>query len=56
MNILIPFHSISNPPKARQAKKTAQENKNVKRAAPVEILKPHQSRKNNDCTCFASRQ
>jgi hypothetical protein len=31
----------SNPPKDRQAQKAAQKNKSVKRAAPVEILKPH---------------
>jgi hypothetical protein len=34
----------ANPPKVRQAQKPAQK-KNVKRAAPVEILKPHTSRK-----------
>jgi hypothetical protein len=39
MNILIPC--ARNPPKVRQTPKPAQKNKNVKRAAPVEILKPH---------------
>jgi hypothetical protein len=41
LNVNEHSHPVSFHVQARQAQKPAQKNKNVKRATPVEILKPH---------------